>query len=131
MSKYAPLETFLENSKKSEISMKFEEIEQIIDGNLPASSRKYPAWWSNESSTHVQADAWKNAGYKTVSVDIEDEKLVFVRDNKVEQRADMKPIIHPIFGCMEGTVTIPNGVDITEPAMPEWAEIATNAQLPE
>lgn len=28
-----------------------------------------------------------------------------------------------IFGCMKGTVTIPPGVDLTEPADPEWARV--------
>jgi hypothetical protein len=28
---------------------------------------------------------------------------------------------HPLFGCMKGTVTIPEGVDLTAPAYPEWA----------
>ena len=34
-----------------------------------------------------------------------------------------KPRRHPIFGCMKGTITIAPGVDLTEPACPEWAEI--------
>jgi hypothetical protein len=30
---------------------------------------------------------------------------------------------HPPFGSMKGTVTIPEGVDLTEPACPEWADL--------
>jgi hypothetical protein len=30
---------------------------------------------------------------------------------------------HPLFGCMKGTVTISEGVDLTEPACPEWADL--------
>ncbi|HEV7600274.1 MAG TPA: hypothetical protein VGO49_08445 [Bradyrhizobium sp.] len=30
---------------------------------------------------------------------------------------------HPLFGCMKGMVTIPEGVDLTEPACPEWADL--------
>jgi hypothetical protein len=30
---------------------------------------------------------------------------------------------HPLFGCMKGTITIPEGVDLTEPACPEWADL--------
>ncbi len=131
MGKYAPLETYLAQSTLAEIPMKFIDIERIIDGRLPASSRKYPAWWSNESSTHVQAEAWKNAGYKTVNVNVESEKLVFIRGNLVAPTAELKPRRHPLFGCMKGTVTIAEGVDLTDPAMPEWAEIAENMRLPE
>jgi hypothetical protein len=31
--------------------------------------------------------------------------------------------IHPLIGWMEGTFTIPDGVDLTEPACPEWADL--------
>jgi hypothetical protein len=30
---------------------------------------------------------------------------------------------HPLFGRVKGTVTIPKGVDLTEPACPEWADL--------
>lgn len=31
---------------------------------------------------------------------------------------------HPLFGCLKGQITIAPGVDLTEPACPEWAELA-------
>jgi len=134
MSKYAPLENFLETSMKSEIPMEFREIEKVIGGNLPDSSKKYHAWWSNESTTHVQAAAWQNAGYKTSQVDLESKKLVFLRVSKLgsqgtkanENSTETQPLKshrHPVFGCMKGTVTIPDDVDLTEPADPEWARL--------
>ena len=30
---------------------------------------------------------------------------------------------HPLIGSMKGTFTIAPGVDLTEPAMPEWADL--------
>jgi hypothetical protein len=30
---------------------------------------------------------------------------------------------HPLIGWMKGTFTIPDGVDLTEPACPEWADL--------
>jgi hypothetical protein len=30
---------------------------------------------------------------------------------------------HPLFGVWKGLITIAPGVDLTEPAFPEWAEI--------
>lgn len=121
MSKYAPLEDFLEGSKKSEVPMNFEEIEKLIGGKLPVSSKKYHAWWSNESTTHVQSVAWKNAGYKTAEVDLEGETLVFRRIPKTPPPTTKKSgAPHPLFGCLKDIITIPDDLDLTQPADPEW-----------
>jgi hypothetical protein len=29
---------------------------------------------------------------------------------------------HPVIGCLKGTVHIPEGVDLTEPADPKWGD---------
>jgi hypothetical protein len=29
---------------------------------------------------------------------------------------------HPLIGCMKGTIKVTPGVDLTEPADPEWAD---------
>ena len=31
--------------------------------------------------------------------------------------------MHPIFGCMKGTMTIPDDLDLTAPADPEWGKV--------
>ncbi len=31
--------------------------------------------------------------------------------------------IHPIFGCMKGTMTIPDDLDLTAPADPDWGKV--------
>ena len=31
--------------------------------------------------------------------------------------------LHPIFGCMKGTMTIPDDLDLTAPADPDWGKI--------
>lgn len=36
---------------------------------------------------------------------------------------------HPAFGAMKGTLTIPPDVDLTEPACPEWADIAEESSI--
>ena len=43
MSKYTPLGEFLRSHRADEIPMTFEDIEQLINGKLPASAR-YRAW---------------------------------------------------------------------------------------
>ena len=65
--KYESLEIYLQNKPKSynEVSLSFREIESIIGAQLPASSRKYREWWSNQkdSKTRPQAKAWLSAGF--------------------------------------------------------------------
>ena len=36
---------------------------------------------------------------------------------------DVTPQRHPMFGCMKGTLTVAEGVDLTEPACPEWPDL--------
>jgi len=130
MSKYSPLESFLEHSGKAEMTLSFAKIEKILEFPLPTSARKYAAWWSNNATGHVNAEAWLSAGYKAAQVDLSDETLVFIRDNSLAKSLTDSPN-HPIFGCMKGSVTIPDDLDLTEPAMPEWGDIADQARLPE
>ncbi len=128
--KYEPLKNHLANKGFSEIPMRFSDIESIIENSLPPSARKHRAWWSNNPSNSVITFAWLNAGYKTAKVDLSDEKLVFVRDNTLTP-SSKDSSHHPIFGCMKGSVTIPDDLDLTDPAMPEWGDIAGSAKLPE
>jgi len=136
MTKYAPLEKHLLNKGIESVPMHFSDIENIIDDDLPPSARKHRAWWSNNPSNSVITYAWLSAGYKTSQVDLEHEKLVFRRTSKPDSRngdtagsggangnGPLKPFRSPIFGCMKGTVTIPDGVDLTEPADPDWARL--------
>jgi hypothetical protein len=37
----------------------------------------------------------------------------------------------PLFGCMKGTLTIAPGVDLTEPACPEWGADADKKYGPD
>jgi len=136
MSKYDPLGSYLSNQKRSHIPMTFNEIEQILGVQLPA-SKQYPAWWSNNMSNNVMTRQWLDAGYQTESVDIASEKLIFRRvhkpsttdiasvktNNGTSKNDPQKPGRNPVFGCMKGTVTIPEDVDLTEPADPDWARL--------
>ena len=37
---------------------------------------------------------------------------------------------HPLFGALKGTAFIPPGVDLTEPADPDWADISEGNAIP-
>jgi hypothetical protein len=130
MSKYQPLRTFLEARGTDTVPMTFGEIERVLGFKLP-NSQGYRAWWSNNPSNNVMTREWLAAGYKTEDVDLEGRKLVF-RRSKPSKTARGEGVAemaggkrrHPLFGWLKGTITITPGTDLTEPADPEWAEIA-------
>lgn len=81
MSKYSPLQSYLKRQSQTEAPMAFAEIEKVLGFKLPPSARKHQAWWANNVGTHVNARAWRDAGWKTSRVDLASERVVFVRDN--------------------------------------------------
>jgi len=123
MSKYNPLLKTLERESKEAIHLTFAEIERILGFNLPKSARKLRPWWSNDPTTHTQARAWLTAGYRATEVNLENEQVIFL---KQRQNAEDPATDHPVFGCMAGTVTLMDGVDLTEPALPEWGDMTLN-----
>jgi hypothetical protein len=70
--KYEPLEEYLRNSGKNEITLTFNEIESILGRPLPPSASDHRPWWSNprDSRTASQQSAWLNAGYRVASVSL-------------------------------------------------------------
>lgn len=123
MNTFEPLEAYLASKNASRIAMSFAEIEAMVGRKLPNSSRKHRAWWSNNPSNSAITRAWLNAGYRTEDVDMAGERLVFRRT----ERAASKPVErstaprrHPLFGAMKGSVSLPSGGDLTEPADPDW-----------
>jgi hypothetical protein len=123
MTKYEPLEKYLENKGFNSVPMSFSEIESIIHSGLPPSARKHRAWWSNNPSNSVITYAWLAAGYKTTDVNLEGETVVF-RKQTGPTTSHKQPTTqsgqHPLFGCMEGLITIPDDIDLTAPADPDW-----------
>ena len=79
MTGYTPLEEYLKERSEARIPFRFADIEKIIGRSLPPSARKHRAWWSNNPSNNPMTYAWLNANYHTEDVDMESEKLTFVR----------------------------------------------------
>lgn len=81
MSKYEPLQRYLAQQPGEEAPMTFKEIEAVLGFKLPESARAHRPWWSNNVGTHVNAAAWRRAGWRTARVDLASEKVTFVRDH--------------------------------------------------
>jgi hypothetical protein len=127
MGKYQPLSDFLRKQQVDQIELTFGEIEDIVGFKLPRSATDYRAWWSNNPSNSVMTKAWLEAGFESEQVDMAGHKLVFRRLNPFPPSAGQggpnhANAAHPLIGWLKGTVHIAPGVDLTEPADPEWGE---------
>ena len=103
--KYAPLYRHLLSARsKPEWRTTFGELEAILGFRLPDSARLHRPWWSNskKSSGHSHALAWQAAGWRTRTVDVEAETLVF-------ERADVAPAGRKKFDLDEFWPAIPGG----------------------
>jgi hypothetical protein len=119
LSKYSPLGDFLRAQTRSEVAMTFAQIEEIIGAKLPDSHR-YRAWWSNNSFNSVMTKVWLEAGFESEQVDMEQRKLVFRRVQPKTRSQSALP--HPLIGCLKGMLRIGPGVDLTDPADPDWGK---------
>ena len=80
-SKYAPLASWLQSHPGSvdRVSLSFEEIEQVIEAELPQSAYQHKAWWANDTVGHVQSKNWLDAGWRVSSRNISAKTVTFVR----------------------------------------------------
>lgn len=128
--KYDPLTAFLRRQPRALVRMSFDEIERVIGAKLPPSAAHHRAWWSNNSQNNVMTKAWTDAGFESEDVDMKGRRVVFRRVSADLSR-DAAPFAdvltkdrHPLIGWMKGSLTIADGVDLTQPADPEWGEAA-------
>lgn len=128
MSKYEPLTQFLSAQRAQEVPMSFTEIERVLGFSLPTKASGIRAWWSNNPSNNVMTKAWLAAGFITERVDMGSRRLVF-RKAAVSvappiassaQSARSIGFLDRIRERLGGTVTIPEGVDITAPTGEVW-----------
>ena len=83
MSKYSFLKNHLRNlpDDLKQKTYSFSQIEEIIEAKLPQSAHKHNAWWANEKDgRHVQAHAWKDAGWEVMSVNQKEKWGQFIRE---------------------------------------------------
>ena len=142
MGKYEPLGQFLRKQRTQEVRLTFREIEKITGVKLPPKAQHHRAWWSNNPDNNVMTRVWLAAGFESAQVDMEGRKLVFRRAAKAPApvsgfaeppqksyaASTGKPYAtkegkHPGWGALKGMIRIPPGVDLTEPAFPEWADL--------
>jgi len=80
--KYTPLEKYLRDlpTSQEELTLTFERIEQILNDSLPLQAREPGPWWGNQKQgTHVEVNAWMDAGWMVETVDLREKWVRFVR----------------------------------------------------
>jgi hypothetical protein len=142
MGKYEKLGAFLQKQRTREVPLTFGEIEKITGAKLPPKAQHHRAWWSNNAGNNVMTKVWLDAGFESVQVDMAARKLVFRRVVKAAHasggfaEAAAKPYAtkdgrHPLCGALKDITFVPPGVDLTEPADPEWADLLDKKYGPE
>ena len=86
-SKYAQLGEYLQGipGKQDKIRLSFQEIEKIIDDELPPSAYTLRSWWANDSVGHVQSKHWLDAGWKVGYRNVSRKEVNFVRIRERER----------------------------------------------
>ena len=135
--------------------MTFADIERVTGIKLPPKAQLHRAWWSNSPSNNVMTKVWLDAGFRSEQVDMASKKLIFKRVRppnshhggpaassppggldesqrgfKHEATTPM-PRRHPLIGALKGWLIIEPGYDLTQPAMPEWADLLDAKYGPE
>lgn len=80
--KYTPLENYLRDlpATQREVTLRFEQIEKILNDKLPSSAYEDRRWWDHEKEgNHVNARAWANAGWKVDEVNFKEKWVKLVR----------------------------------------------------
>jgi CBS domain-containing protein len=87
-SRYTPLSLQLKNQLpgQDKLPLTFEQIEKINGSKLPKLARQHPSWWSNDPITHPQSQQWLDVGWRVLSKDLTEEKVIFTR-NKQQEKA--------------------------------------------
>ena len=86
LDEYKKLYTHLCGLQVKEWKTTFGEIESIIGFRLPDFARKDSGWWANKKLVNGRGvnALWIEAGWKTAEIDMDAEKLVFVKLNGPE-----------------------------------------------
>ena len=135
--------------------MTFADIERVTGVKLPPKAQLHRAWWSNNPSNNVMTKIWLDAGFRSEHVDMASKKLVFKRVRapnshqgrpvsnppcgelgeshyEFEHEASANPPKrHPMIGALKGWLNIEPGYDLTQPALPKWADLRDETYGPE
>lgn len=93
--KYAPIYGWFSERPTSEdqLTLSFEQVEQLIGEPLPDSARNHRAWWANDSVGHAQSQAWLSAGWRVSDFDLAQGQVTFERSNGVRYQVFFSDVV--------------------------------------
>lgn len=85
--RYAALADWLQSrpGKVDQVVLTFNQIEEIVGSELPASARSHRAWWANDSVGHTQSQLWLEAGWRTTYINLSEGRITFSRIREREK----------------------------------------------
>ena len=87
--------------------MTFEDVERALGFRLPSSARRHQAWWANTRGSHVHADAWLRSGWRTASLDLSGERVIFLRDRPPPSASSPPAALAPTTSKGGETIEVP------------------------
>src|SRR5688500_11505188 len=106
MGRYDALTALLQARNDPVVTLTFAELDEIV-GGLPASARKYAAWWANKVSSQPHAAAWLNAN-RRASPDFRSQLAVFLAEGERDE-----PVAAPLSTELEGSRVVEDYVEST------------------
>lgn len=85
--RYAALADWLQSQpgRVEQVTLTFNQIEEIINHDLPGSARDFRAWWSNDSVGHTHSQLWLEAGWRTTYINLSEYRVTFSRIREREK----------------------------------------------
>ena len=83
MAKYDLLVEHLNRSGADEVTISFDEVDDLVEG-LPPSAYERAQWWANDSVGPAQSKTWLNAGWRVATHDLPQGWVTFVRSSPDE-----------------------------------------------
>lgn len=80
--KYKAIKDFLLSQNQAQVSLQFEQIEKILDFELPNTAKDNPAWWiwSSNNNEHPHAKNWNTIGWDAKK---KEDSVIFTNTNYI------------------------------------------------
>ncbi|MCJ7585825.1 MAG: DUF4268 domain-containing protein [Anaerolineales bacterium] len=85
--RYALLADWLQSQpgRIDHVQLTFNQVEEIIQADLPPSARDRRVWWANDTVGHSHSQLWLDAGWRTTYINLTEGRVTFSRIKEREK----------------------------------------------